>query len=60
VEEIKFGETSPYRGYIRWALIQNPNTSKEALVKIAEGQVPSISPETDEILQKMAKAFSQA
>ena len=60
VEEIKFGETSPYRGYIRWALIQNPNTSKEALVKIAEGQVTSISPETDEILQKMAKAFSQA
>jgi hypothetical protein len=60
VGEIKFGETSPYRGFIRWALIQNPGASKEALVKIAEGQVPSISPEVDEILQKMAKAFSQA
>lgn len=60
VEEIKFGEKSPYRGHVRWAVIQNPNVSKETLKRIAAGDVPEIYSDVDVILQKMAKAFSQA
>ena len=57
VEEIKFGEVSPFRGLIRWAVIQNPNTSKETLRQVIDGVLPSIDKESDEILSKLAQEF---
>ena len=57
VEEIKFGEVSPYRGFIRWAVIQNQNTPQSTLEKVVAGNLPEIDPDVDSILKKIAKAF---
>lgn len=54
VEEIKFGEVSKYRSFIRWAVIQNPNTPKAALHKVVNGNVPPLNPDADVALQKIA------
>lgn len=54
VEEIKFGEVSKYRGFIRWAVIQNHNTPKVALYQVVNGNVPPLNPDTDVALQKIA------
>jgi hypothetical protein len=55
VQEIKFGEVSQLRGLIRWAVIQNPKTSKESLKQVLDGGLPSIDKESDEILVKLAR-----
>jgi hypothetical protein len=55
VEEIKFGEVSPFRGLIRWAVIQNPNTSKESLQQVVDGGLPVIDQESDDVLVKLAR-----
>jgi predicted transcriptional regulator len=57
VEEIKFGEVSPYRGFIRWAVIQNQNTPQSTLEKVVAGKLPEIDPNVDSILKTIAKAF---
>jgi hypothetical protein len=57
VEEIKFGEVSPYRGFIRWAVIQNQNTPRSTLEEVVAGNLPTIDSDVDSILKNIAKAF---
>lgn len=57
VEEIKFGEVSKYRSFIRWAVIQNPNAPEMALQKVIDGTVPSLNLDADVALQKFATQF---
>jgi len=57
VEEIKFGEVSSYRSFIRWAVIQNPNTPKSALEKVFAGNLPELHPDVDSTLKRIARAF---
>lgn len=54
VEESRFGEVSAYRGYIRWAVIQNPNTDLGTLKRVINEELESVDTESDEILKRIA------
>ena len=52
MEECLFGELSSFRGFIRWAVAQNPNTQLFTLKQITEGVLASLDEEADlEILR---------
>jgi hypothetical protein len=57
VEESKFGGVSAYRGYIRWAVIQNPSTEKDTLKRMMNNELLPLDEEIDEILRKVALEF---
>ncbi len=57
IEESKFGEVSAFRGFIRWAVIQNPNTEVSTLRRVINNELESLGKEIDEILIKVATAF---
>jgi len=56
VEEFLFGEVSPYKGFVRWACLENPNISKVAIEKVLKGELESLGTEIDEIILNIAKS----
>ena len=57
VEESKFGGVSAFRGYIRWAVIQNPSTEKDTLMRMVDNELLPLDKEIDEILRKVTLEF---
>ena len=56
MEEVLFGELSEYRGFTRWVLTQNGNTSRATLEKIANGNLPPLIGPAQEKVIESAKA----
>jgi hypothetical protein len=59
MEECLFGELSSFRGFIRWAVAQNPNTQVSTLEKVRNGDLGSINKEADlEIIRLVSERLS--
>jgi hypothetical protein len=54
IQEIRFGEVSDYRGFIRWAAIQNPNTDKATLQRLLNQEFESLGENVDSVLNRIA------
>jgi len=60
MEECLFGELSSFRGFIRWAVAQNPSTHFSTLEKIIKGDLDPLNDQTElEILQLVTERLAR-
>jgi hypothetical protein len=55
MEECLFGELSPFRGFARWCVAQNPNTDTTTLQRIINNEFAPLGTEVDSEILKVAK-----
>lgn len=55
MEECLFGELSDFRGFARWCVAQNPNTSKGTLERIVCGELEPINDQADSEILRIAQ-----
>jgi hypothetical protein len=61
MEECLFGELTTFRGFIRWAVVQNPNAQVFTLEKVTKGELVPINKEADfEIFRSASERLTSA
>ena len=55
MEESLFGELTPYRGFARWCVAQNPSTDLATLKRILSNELDSLGSEADDEIARVVR-----